>query len=150
MARLNFLTLFAFCWPRLFFVCGVFDAEIRRAGKRTQYWRSIRQTKISFHQLCPTWKAKYSSSLLISTIFFCFYLNLFFVGRCGREQELCGCLLSMLFFSVNKVVLKVCLDFGRSVIFCTPCVNMSNKVKENCIAVVTRLNTADGNRQNYQ
>ena len=144
MTRLNFLTLFGFCWPRLFFLCGVFDA--RRACKRTQYWHSIRQAKTSFHQLCPTWRAKYSSSCLISTIFFCFCLNLSFAGRCGREQELCGCLLSMLLFSVNKVVVKVCLDFGRSAIFRTPCVNMFNKVKENCVAVVTRLNTADGNK----
>ena len=72
--------------------------------------------------------------------------RLFFAGRCGREQELCGCLLSMLLFSVNKVVFKVCLDFGRSVIFRTPCVNMFSRVKENCIAVVTRLNMADGNK----
>ena len=52
----------------------------------------------------------------------------------------------MLLFSVNKVVMKVCLDFGRSVIFRTPSVNMFNKVKDNFITVVTRLNTADGNK----
>ena len=52
----------------------------------------------------------------------------------------------MLLFSVNKVVVKVCLDFGRSVNLLIPSVNMFNKVKENCITVVTRLNTADGNK----
>ena len=67
-----------------------------------------------------------------------------FAGRCGRELELCGCLWSMLLFSVNKVVVQVCLDFGRSVIFFSPNVNMCSKVQENCITLFPTLNTAHG------
>ena len=69
-----------------------------------------------------------------------------FAGRCGRELELCGCLWSMLLFSVNKVVVQVCLDFGRSVIFVSPNVNIFSKVQENCITVFTTLNSADGSK----
>ena len=136
---LNFQTLFAFCWPRLFLVCGVFDAG--RAVERTQYWPSICQPKISLRQRSQTWIAKYSTSCFISAIFFCV-----FAGRCGRELELCGCLWSMLIFSVNKLVVQVCLDFGRSVIFVSPNVNIFSKVQENCITVFTTLNSADGSK----
>jgi len=48
----------------------------------------------------------------------------------------------MLLFSIKKVVVKVCFDFGRSVNSLTPSVNVFSKVKENCIIVFTRLNTA--------
>ena len=120
-----------------YFLCVVFKG---RLNVRNIAAGSVKR---KFHFI---WIAKYSSSCLISTIFFCFCLNHLFAGRCGREQELCGCLLSMLLFSVNKVVVKVCLDFGRSVNLLIPSVNVFNKVKENCITVVTRLNTADGNK----
>ena len=78
--------------------------------------------------------------------FLLFLFLLVFAGRCGREKELCGCLWSMLLFSVNKVVVKVCLDFGRSVNFPILSVYMFSKVKENRITVFTGLNTADGSK----
>jgi len=48
----------------------------------------------------------------------------------------------MLLFSLKKVVVKVCFDFGRSENSLTPSVNAFSKVKGNCITVFTRLNTA--------